>query len=611
MNRLEGFCRALSAWLAAATILAASGVAEAGDCLGPCALAASKDGRVLFVAAGEAGQILYVDLQSRAVAAAWDLPAKPTGMALSPDGGKLYVTCGGAEGNVLVINAATGRILAAMPVGHGAMAPSVTPDGRRLFVCNRFDNDVSVMDLEAGREVARVPVSREPVASAITPDGRSLVVANHLPTDPSNSFFVTPVVTVIDVRTRETMSIRLPNGSTGLRDVCVSPDGRQAYVTHTLANYELVPASVVGGWTNTNVMSIVDTVEKRLVYTAKLDDMYLGAANPWGVGCSADGRWICVAHAGTGELSVIDREALVQKLARRGRVAPPVGGIPYSPSILAEFRQRVKLAASGPRELVVVGSRAYVAGYFSDTLDVVELGAKGVDQVGTIALGAEPRPSLRRRGEMLFNDATICYQHWQSCASCHPDARADGLNWDLLNDGVGNPKNTRSMLLAHATPPAMSWGVRLTAEAAVRSGLEHILFAARPEEDAAAIDEYLKSLEPAASPHLVGGGLVLAALRGKRLFESHRIGCQRCHPPPLYTDLLRHDVGTQGPYDFQARFDTPTLIEAWRTAPYLHDGRYTTVKELIAEGKHGSTAGQVDGLSEQELDDLVEFVLSL
>ena len=30
-------------------------------------------------------------------------------------------------------------------------------------------------------------------------------------------------------------------------------------------------------------------------------------------------------------------------------------------------------------------------------------------------------------------------------------------------------------------------------------------------------------------------------------------------------------------------FDTPTLIEVWRTAPYLHDGRYLTIEELIAE----------------------------
>ena len=33
-----------------------------------------------------------------------------------------------------------------------------------------------------------------------------------------------------------------------------------------------------------------------------------------------------------------------------------------------------------------------------------------------------------RRGEMLWNDGTMCFQHWQSCASCHPEGRMDALN---------------------------------------------------------------------------------------------------------------------------------------------------------------------------------------
>ena len=45
--------------------------------------------------------------------------------------------------------------------------------------------------------------------------------------------------------------------------------------------------------------------------------------------------------------------------------------------------------------------------------------------------------------------------------------------------------------------------------------------------------------------------------------------------------------------------------------PTLHDGRYTTIKELLVDGKHGLRGGRSDDLSEQEIDDLVEFVLSL
>src|SRR5204862_1447522 len=90
-----------------------------------------------------------------------------------------------------------------------------------------------------------------------------------------------------------------------------------------------------------------------------------------------------------------------------------------------------------------------------------------------------------RKGEKLFNDGLLSFQGWLSCASCHgPDGRVDGLNWDLLNDGIGNPKNTKSLLLAHRTPPAMSQGVREDAEEAVRAGIRHILFAERPDRDA-------------------------------------------------------------------------------------------------------------------------------
>ena len=81
--------------------------------------------------------------------------------------------------------------------------------------------------------------------------------------------------------------------------------------------------------------------------------------------------------------------------------------------------------------------------------------------------------------------------------------------------------------------------------------------------------------------------------------------------PPLYTDLQMHDVGSKSAWDRRQDFDTPTLIEVWRTAPYLHDGRYTTLKELITNGKHGKECGDVYTLSEQQINDLVEFILSL
>jgi cytochrome c peroxidase len=289
--------------------------------------------------------------------------------------------------------------------------------------------------------------------------------------------------------------------------------------------------------------------------------------------------------------------------------------VPNDLAFLVELRRRITLPGRGPRGLALAGSTACVAEYFSDSLALADvagpLAAAGAAPA-EIALGPPPRLSVRQRGEMLFHDGRMCFQHWQSCGSCHPDARSDGLNWDLLNDGLGNPKNTKSMLLSHKVRPSMWLGVRPDAESAVRAGITHILFAVRPEEDARAIDEYLKALTPVPSPHLVNGRLSAAAERGKKLFFDARIGCAHCHPEPLYTDQQAHDVGSRGKYDAAGdKFITPTLSEAWRTAPYLHDGRYTTVAELLEAGRHGRQGEAAAKLTPAQVRDLAEFVLSL
>ena len=75
--------------------------------------------------------------------------------------------------------------------------------------------------------------------------------------------------------------------------------------------------------------------------------------------------------------------------------------------------------------------------------------------------------------------------------------------------------------------------------------------------------------------------------------------------------MKAHHLGARSRSARSERLDTPTLVEIWRTAPYLHDGRYATIKDLLVEGRHGLRRGRSDDLNEQEIDDLVEFVLSL
>jgi cytochrome c peroxidase len=221
--------------------------------------------------------------------------------------------------------------------------------------------------------------------------------------------------------------------------------------------------------------------------------------------------------------------------------------------------------------------------------------------------------SVARRGEFYFHSADICFQGWQSCASCHPgDARVDALNWDLLNDGIGNPKNNKSLLLVHRTPPAMSLGVRETGEQAVRAGIRHILFTVQPPEVGDSLDAYLKSLQPVPSPRLVAGKLSKSAARGKKLFNDRVVGCASCHAPGLFTDLQTYDVGTSGKFDPPGTgFDTPTLVEVWRTAPYLHDGSAATIRDVLTTGNKNDQHGKTSHLTAEQLGDLIEYVLSL
>ncbi|MGO9114686.1 MAG: beta-propeller fold lactonase family protein [Thermoguttaceae bacterium] len=601
---------ALPAIAAIAVATAFGRPAAAGNFLGPDAMTASRDGKTLYIALADARQLALFDVAGGKVARTIALPAEPTALVLSADGSRLYVTCAAVKSTVAVIDTAAGKIVDSIPAGHTAHGVAVTPDGKRLYVCNRFNNDVSVIEIAGHKQIARVAMIREPYAAAITPDGKSVFVVNHLPLDRADGDDVAANISAIDTASNQATAIRLPNGSSSVRGISVSPDGRYAYVVHGLSHFELPATQLERGWGNTSAMSIIDAPARRLLNTILLDDVDLGAALPWCVTTSSDGKSIFVTHAGTRELSRIDASALLRKLTQLTPAA--AAEVPNDLALLATLRQRVSLLGNGPRGVAVIRDRAYVAEYFSDTLSVVNLKSQAAAAVTQIALGPKPQLTLERRGEMLFFDATICFQHWQSCGSCHPDARVDGLNWDLPNDGIGNPKNTRNLLHVFHGGPAMSLGVRENASAAVRAGITHILFAVRPEEDALALDAYLKSLQPAPSPYLVDGKLGPAAEHGKQLFFSSALGCAECHPAPYYCDKRSHSVGSVGKYDKpNDQFNTPRLTETWRTAPYMHDGHYLTIVELLSQGQHGLRGDRKPKLSAKDIEDLAEFVNTL
>ncbi len=578
----------------------------------PYAIVVAPDGRDVYVTGRTANEVAVVDLVREEVKRQIGGVREPAGLALAADGSTLYVASYGSN-TVLVIDTAAGKQQRKIAVGSRPSGLVLSPDGERLFVCNRMSNDVSVVDLGTQKELARIPAVREPRHAAVTPDGGLLLVANLLPLGRNDDPKLAAEISLIDTEKLEVAgTIRLPTGCTHVGQICCSADGKWAYVVSVLARFLVPPTQIARGWINTNALTIID-IEKREAYaTVLLDNLDRGAANPFGVAISPDGKSLFVSHSGTHEITLLDCERMHQvieetPLEEREDLSRDLTFL-YRNGVTTKFAT----GGEGPRGIALSPDARdlIVANYYSDT--VTELRASTGELRATVALAEQGEPDLVRRGEMLFHDARICFQHWQSCASCHPDGRSDGLRWDLLNDGLGNPKNAKSLVLSWATPPMMAGAARDDMTAAVEAGIKHIQFRVPEEGEVEAISAYLENLKPEPSPYLDGGGgLTAKARRGRKLFESPETGCAQCHPPPLYTDLKIYDVGTRSELDRRDDFDTPTLVELYRTGPYLHDGSAVTMEEVLTARNPDDKHGKVSHLSQEQIDDLVAFLLSL
>ena len=119
-------------------------------------------------------------------------------------------------------------------------------------------------------------------------------------------------------------------------------------------------------------------------------------------------------------------------------------------------------------------------------------------------------------------------------------------------------------------------------------------------KDLDALAIYTNSFEFTLSPHIPAPGkLSEAALRGQKLFSSKEVGCATCHTGPYYSDSSLkkpfnvHDVGTgldDKSEKIGPKYDTPTLLGVYTTAPYLHHGKATLMDVLSTANKEDKLA---------------------
>ncbi len=608
----------------------------------PSALAWTSTDTVVVCEYG-AGSVAQVNARTGEIVRRFFVGPKPIGLAVAPKKG-LLVVCDHGLHSASIIDLRSGTQRPPIPCGSHPFSVAITLDEQMAVVANLLPSGpavehtstavVSLIDLDTATKIADVPLpdnSANVRGVAVSPDGQWAYVVHTrgrtmLPTTQLDRGWVnTNAMSIIDLAQRQLYAtVLLDTVTEGAADpwgIALSPDGETAWISiagaHQIARIELGRLhKLLGAGSEKGRSGLYSSTKSRSSISLKNGPDEALDARPGFEGEKSnqeispprsrpDLPFSDPALAKAGDAAAIWQQ-IKEDPAQRDQLSYHLSAL-YA----ADLMSRTPVAAKGPRAIALSrnGKQLLVASYYSG--EVLVLDPSRCQVVKRLGLGPQPAPDSVRHGEFVFHDGRHSFQNWLSCASCHPDGRADGFNWDLLNDGIGTPKNARSLLWSHKTPPAMSLGVRANMEEATEKGFLFIQFREIEAGDLNAVRAYLRSMEPEPSPYMVNGQLSEKARRGRQIFEDPTVGCSACHPAPLFTSLKTYDVGTRSALDRSSEFDTPTCVELWRTGPYLHDGSAVTLKEIFTTKNPNNQHGRTSNLSPEDLDALVEYLLSL
>ena len=134
--------------------------------LAPEGVAVSPDGSKVYVTNLNSNTVSVIDTATDTVNATIPVGLAPFGVAVSPDGSKVYVTHNESS-TISVIDTATNTVSATITVGPNPLGVAVTPDGSKVYVANESANTVSVIDTATNTVIATIPVGSQPVAFGV------------------------------------------------------------------------------------------------------------------------------------------------------------------------------------------------------------------------------------------------------------------------------------------------------------------------------------------------------------------------------------------------------------------------------------------------------------
>lgn len=541
-------------------------------------------GQTLVTTNADSDSVTIVNTETLDVLAEIPVGDDPRSVTITPDGRHAFVTIRN-DNNLAVVNLSERRRERSLPVGH--MPFGVVANERRAYVSLFGDDQIAVLDTQSGEVLYRVAVPDAPAGLALAGDW---LLVTHFYSGQVSLLNVLRTPFLVGTVNAE------PDGNLA-RSIIISPDGRRAYLPQTRTGLALISLQYMQDWFPVVGVLDIATMTGDRAARLTLSAVDRAANMPSDAAFSPDGRTLYVTLAGSDAVQALDTNTHTS-LARIPVGANPVG-------------------------IVLDGERAFVLNALDGTLSVIRTADYTVTD--TVRVTTIPLSPLLLRGKVLFHRAAdlALSDGSISCATCHFDGGADARTWINFRSG---PRNTPALGGAAGLPPFNWAGDMDELHDTIEDQIRNVMFGDglisgtfdpttnRPDvgrsADLDALAAYVASLEPWPSPYrLPDGSLSEAAQRGMRLFLSGSPECS-CHSPPLYTDQRAHNLAGAGfSLEEYEAFDTPTLRGLWATTPYMHDGVAQTLEEVLT--RTDPIHSVADELTEQQLNDLIAFLLSL
>ena len=585
----------------------------------PSEIALSADGRTLFAVCEGTNEVAIVDTASARIVARIPVGRVPRGIALSADGKRAWVA-NSWDDTVSEIDLAARHVTRTLPTGFEPGGVAVDRAAETLYVANRIGNDISLLNLQTGKEDSRLLAGRGANNLVLSPDG-ARIYSTHI--YPNIGAFRTPPrseITELDTRRHVIANREWLTNSAGVFHIALSADGRLGIAAEIRPN-NLVPlAHVAHGWTFVDALAVFGADAGGRVVHMPLDELDSFFSLPYGVAISADKKFIYVSASSSDGVAVVDVAKLLvlTRSPRRDSFATDL-------SASANYVVARIPAGRNPRGLALSpdGSKLYVASRLDDAITVIDTSKHAV--ANTISLGGPTELTAERRGERLFNSGRFAFHGAFGCANCHIDLTIDGLQWDLEPDGFGiDIVDNRSLEDVSQTAPFKWNGGNPDLETECGPRTERFFYRSQGynRDQLEDLVAFIKAIPLRPNRYrLPNDELTPAQERGKAIFErtAKHDGspipldnqCAYCHSGPYHTNRQLADVGSGKWNDRSPKVDTAHLTNVVYSAPYLHDGSARTMEEIWTVFNPNDTHGQTNDLNKDELNDLIEYLKTL